>query len=175
MVTLYTVQDPKVVSILENKGIVFPDKSLEYEYWRPAYSWLRSKMVDRGLLRDMSCGMFWAFDNIEEAKLHDGMLMTLDVHESLLLPSEYIHWHNVLNQGPILPEVEGQDFDREYDCIVNRGMNAIIQTWDNCLGDLKDGQVVPRMKFSHQPLWQYTFAYICKDCVKDIQPNQKGK
>lgn len=175
MVTLYTVQEPGVVETLMKKGIVHPKKELEYEYWRRAYDWIRSKMVQRRLIQDMSCGMFWAFDKIGEAKLHDGMLITLDIHESLLLPSEYNHWHSVLNNGPIVVEEDGVDLDKKYDCIVNKGQAAIEATWDLCLGNMKDGEVTTDVAFNHELLWQYTFAYICKDCVKDIQVNKVDK
>lgn len=169
---LYTVQEQQVVDTLLEKGIVFPDKSKEYPYFKTAYDWMRSKMVQRQLLQDMSCGMFWAFDKLEEVKLHDGLLLTLDIHESLILPSEYSYWHSVLNKGPIVINTNEGDFDKRYDCIVNKGQVAIEATWDLCLGNIKGGEVVTDVAFNHELLWQYTFAYICKDCVKDIQINK---
>lgn len=171
---LYTVQEQQVVDILLDKGIVFPDKSKECPYFKAAYDWMRSKMVQRNLLRDMSEGMFWAHSDIESVQGYEGVLITLEIDDSLILPSEYNYWHSVLNRGPIVLG-EGDEFDRKYDCIVNKGQKAIQDTWDLCIGNFKDGQIIPRVEFSHHPTWQYTFAYICKDCVKDICPNKLKK
>lgn len=157
---LYTVQTKEVLAAIYADGCVYPDVAKENDNFKDPYNWMRGKMVERGILHNHARGMFWTHPNRQDMEYMAGVLLTLDVPDNLILPSDHDDWHCVLNNGPIVKDDE--NFEQEYDRLcLPENKHELIKSWDNCLGKMNGGKIEGNPDFHNEKTtWQCTIPYI---------------
>lgn len=158
------------------------------EQWRASYQWLRSQMVQRGVVGLTAAAPeypMWAWSG-QKPDLRSSMmrtwalkermvLLTLNVDKERVLESDYDGWHSCLNYWYLGPELESDAFLLEVKAALNTSYyrtkplpepynGRIRKSWERIF-DVQAGDTV------QATLWQFRI----KDVVAAKEFGMRGK
>lgn len=137
---LWSIQPTHVVELLTAKGCLAADwRRITFPEFKPAYKWMVAQMEARGI-RTLGHSPFWAWhekpDLRQAAHLPSktrGCRLKLVVPRSLILFSDFLGWHSVLNNNYYPLEEEIPEWEQKLDQGYEFSDREILDSWQRII------------------------------------------
>ena len=185
---LWTFQDRMVLTVLKEDGVYYPNKCKsefleDYENGRRAYHWMENMLTEKDFPPYLGASMCWAW--YAQYGKHskpdrrrglnkgygDKVLLELEIPDELVLLSDYIDWHCVLNDGAIALDSDGipvsddklDEWFEWYDSLpADEQWKVKLESWPHILFEDADKIDLEKYHFVQAVFWQIKWEYVKK-------------
>lgn len=181
---LYTVQPFEVLDAIEKNGyfVCTKEKSVNYDDFHDAYEWLSQEMIKRGICPEYDNTLpVWAWylhgglNKLDLSKAGLGIpkermvCLEIEVPENQVLLSDFIAWHDVLNDSWSDDSKNEQEFDalhEWFDALPSSERERIkIDSWQRIF-DISPINTDWRIQGYYV---QATFWKLTEDMIKNVR------
>lgn len=180
VITMWTIQDIPAYEKMQETGILeVPNDNFVTPDYVPAYDWIKTKMLERGLLPSSSSQVYpvWAWYQLcgqRKVDLRSGQGMKgarlvrieFDVPRDEVLLSDFCLWHAVLNNGYIGDNEQEDEYYWDNESLFSR--EDIEKSWEKIF-NIAEIQKNPYLCEPELQSIQATLWKIDMDQVREVK------